>query len=296
MKQSSTPLLVQLAPMIFVVLWATGFIVAKYGVQEAEPFTILAIRFAIAAAILGGVVYVSGSFKRKDLPQLWHSVLIGCFIHGVYLGGVFYAIDRGLAAGISSVVVALQPLLTAVIAAGVLSERLSFAKTLCFLAALAGTWLVLFPRIDLGQVQSGANVETISACLLGVIGISLGTVYQKRYVQTLNLWASACAQFFGAAVFMGVLAVLFEEGAINLSLQLVLAMTWLIFVLSIGAVVLLMYLIREGDTASVASLFYLVPVVALFAAWILFDERLIALQLVGSAIVVASVGIASRVK
>ena len=296
MKQSPTPLLVQLAPMIFVFLWATGFVGAKYGMEDAEPFTFLAVRFVITSAILMFAVYLAGKLKRSDLPQLGQSLLIGCLIHGAYLGGVFYAIDRGLAAGISSLVVALQPFLTAVIAWVLMGERLSAAKSLCFLAALAGVFLVLFPKLDLETTLPGVTAETVFACLLGTFGISLGSVYQKRVVNTLDLWASTGAQFVGAALLMTVLALFFETGGIRFTGQLVLVMVWLVLVLSIGAVALLMFLIRRGDTASVASLFYLVPVVAMFTTWILFDERLVAMQLLGSAIVVASVGIASRLK
>ncbi len=223
-------------------------------------------------------------------------MVVGCLIHGAYLGGVFYAIDRGLAAGISSLVVAIQPLVMAIIAWRFLNERLSPAKVICFVLALLGVCLVLFPDFNVFATLPGVSFETVSACLISTLGISIGSVYQKRTVTTLNLWVSTAGQFTGAAIFMGILSALFAKEGITWTTQAILTMAWLVFVLSIGAVVLLMYLIRRGDTASVASLFYLVPVVAMFTTWILFDEKLAAMQLFGSALVVFSVAYASRIK
>ena len=280
--------------MVFVLLWATGFVGAKYGTADAEPFTFLAIRFAITFLIL--LPFVLWFIPRDgfNLRQILHSMVIGCLIQALYLGGVFYAIDRGMAAGISSLVVALQPFFTAVFAFALLGERISLRKIGYFLAALFGVGLVLFPDFDFQDALPGINLETLAAAIIGTMAISLGAVYQKRNVASLNLWVSTTAQFAGAAILTGACAFLFEEGNIAWSNQVILSMAWLIFVLSIGAVGLLMYLIRKGDTSSVASLFFLVPVVALFMSWILFDEALVPMQFAGSALVVISVAMASR--
>ena len=289
-------MVVKIAPAVFVLLWATGFVGAKFGTADADPITFLAIRFAITFAILFPLVAI---FVRPIVffnRQIFHSMLIGCLIQALYLGGVFYAIDRGMAAGISSLVVALQPFFTAIFALFLMGERLPMSKIICFLAALCGVILVLFPDLDFVRSFPGINFETVFAALLGTIAISVGAVYQKKYVADLNLWVATTAQFAGAALISGLYAVLFEELYIIWSPQVVFSMLWLIFVLSIGAVALLMYLIRKGSTSSVASLFFLVPVVALFMSWILFGEALVAMQFVGSAIVVCCVAIASRLK
>ncbi|MGI9350004.1 MAG: DMT family transporter [Rhizobiaceae bacterium] len=292
--RSPSNLIVRMAPMVFVLLWATGFVGAKYGTSDAEPFTFLAIRFAITFFILLPFILLFIPRSGFNLPQILHSMIIGCFIQALYLGGIFYAIDRGMAAGISSLVVALQPFFTAVFAFALLGERNSLRKVGFFLAALAGVGLVLFPDLDLQGAIPGINVETLAATIIGTLAISFGAVYQKRNVTSLNLWVSTTAQFAGAAMLTGLCAYFFEEGSITWSNQVIFSLAWLIFVLSIGAVALLMYLIRKGDTSSVASLFFLVPVVALFMSWVLFGEALVPMQFAGSALVVISVALASR--
>lgn len=296
LSQPIAPLLIRVAPMVFVLLWATGFVGAKYGTDEAEPFTFLAIRFAITFFIL--LPFVAPLVWRERAPkvEILHAFIAGFLIHGFYLGGVFFAIDRGIPVGISSLVVALQPFSTAILAWQFLGERLPAKKALCFLVALAGVFVVLFPGLDIGSAIPGVTAVTFGACIIGMLGISIGSVYQKKYVTGINLWTSTAAQFAGAACFTGVLSFLFETQEIAWSFQLISVMAWLVLVLSIGAVTLLMFLIRSGDSASVASLFYLVPVVSMFATWVLFDEKLVAMQLFGSAIVVAAVAAASRIK
>ena len=296
LKNPPAPLLVQLAPVIFVLLWATGFVGAKFGTDDADPFTFLGIRFAITTALLALIVAFWVKPGRLDRRQLGHSMIVGCLIHGAYLGGVFYAVDRGLGAGISSLVVALQPFFTAIFARLILGERLSLAQRICFVVALLGVFLVLFPDLDLSNSLPGISPETLTACFIGTVGISIGAVYQKRTVTTLNLWAATAGQFAGAAVLMAVLSFAFETGGISWTVKTILTMAWLVLVLSIGAVVLLMFLIRQGDSASVASLFFLVPVIAMFATWILFGDKLVTVQMLGSAIVVLSVAYASRIK
>lgn len=289
-------LLIRLAPAIFVLLWATGFVGAKYGTRDAEPFTFLAIRFAITFLVLLPFILPIVLRDVASWRQLIHAFITGCLVHGLYLGGAFFAVANGIPAGISALVVALQPLMTAIVAWQLLGEKLSIGKAFCFLTALVGVLVVLFPEFDMASAIPGLTPMTFTACLIAVVGISLGAVYQKRNVRTLNLWSSTAAQFAGAALMMGLFSFLFETQQITWSTSLTLAMVWLVLFLSIGAVTLLMFLIRSGDSASVASLFYLVPVVSMFMTWVLFDERLVTMQFVGSAIVIASVAIASRLK
>lgn len=287
--------LVRIAPTIFVVLWATGFIGAKYGMRGAEPFTFLAYRFWMTSVLLFPVLFWLFRSQGIPLSQALHSVISGCLIHGIYLGGVFYAIDLGMAAGLSSLIVSLQPFFTVLFAALLLGEAIGKLRLVFFAMAMLGVGLVLLPKSGVLQT-SGINQETLTAVFFATLGISLGSVYQKRFVTSLNLFASTCFQFVGAALMLTLVSLMIETGEIEWTSDVIFAMVWLVFVLSIGAVGLLMFLIRVGSSASVASLFFLVPVVAMFMAWILFDEQLGPLQLLGSAIVVLSVGFASRLK
>lgn len=287
-------LLIKFAPMIFVLLWATGFVGAKFGTIDAEPLFFLFVRFTIAFAIL--LFFVIIWLKPKNIPwtEVWHSVLIGVFLHGIYLGGVFYAVSKGMPAGISSLVVSFQPFFTVFIAYFWLGERISFWRLLFFVSALFGIFLVLFPQFNIANAIPGITGETLFTTMLSTIAISLGAVYQKRHVKRLNLWLGAAAQYVGAASAVGLVSLFIESQSIVWSAPTIFAMAWLVFVLSIGAIALLMYLIKQGDASSVASLFFLVPVVAFIMTWFLFGETLNLVQIFGSLIVVASVALANR--
>ena len=215
-------------------------------------------------------------------------------MQGVYLGGIFYAVSKGMPAGISSLIVALQPFFTAIAAFVVLGERLALPRAAFFVAALGGIVLVLFPELDFARAIPGISAETLFACLAGTIGISIGAVYQKRSVTSLNLWISTAAQFVGGFVLMALMSFALETQRLVWTWPTTLSLVWLVLVLSVGAVALLMYLIRQGSSSSVASLFFLVPVVALFMTWILFGETMNTVQLFGSLIVVASVAASSK--
>ncbi len=290
----STNLIVRLAPVIFVLLWATGFPAAKFGTSDAEPFTFLGLRFAIALFLLSVLVLLFIRPKQIVWKQFGHSIVVGVLMHGLYLGGVFYAVSKGMPAGVSALIVALQPFFTALIAWFVLGERLSLFRAIFFVTALLGVFLVLFPDFDIAKAIPGITAETFTAGLIATLGISIGSVYQKRCVPNLNLWVGTAAQFLGAGFFMLVLSFLTESQHVVWTLSTVLSLAWLVCVLSIGAVALLMYLIKKGDTSSVASLFFLVPVVAFAMTWALFGETMNTIQITGSFIVVTSVAISSR--
>lgn len=283
-----------MAPIIFVFLWATGFPAAKFGTLDAEPFTFLGYRFAAALLLLALIIFVIVRPKKIDWKQYAHSMLVGVLMHGLYLGGVFYAVSKGMPAGVSALIVALQPFLTALIAWVILGEKLSFIKALFFGVALFGVFLVLFPGFDLSDAIPGITVKTFTAGMIAVFGISVGAVYQKRCVTNLNLWIGSSAQFLGAGILMLFLSFLMESQKVVWTLNTALSLAWLVCVLSIGAVALLMYLIKKGDATSVASLFFLVPVVAFAMTWVLFDESMNAVQILGGGIVVLSVALATR--
>lgn len=290
----STNFIVKLSPVIFVLLWATGFPAARFGTTDAEPFTFLGFRFAIALLILALIVFLIIRPRTINKAQFLHSMFVGVLMHGLYLGGVFYAVSIGLPAGISALIVSFQPFFTALIAWVILGERLSLLRAMMFAVALFGVFIVLFPTLDIGAAIPGVNWITLLAGLFATLGISLGSVYQKRFVTDLNLWVGTGAQFLGAGMLMLVMSFAFENQRVEWTLNTVLSLAWLVCVLSIGAVALLMYLIKKGDTSSVASLFFLVPVVAFAMTWVLFGETMNVIQIMGSLIVVMSVAISSR--
>jgi drug/metabolite transporter (DMT)-like permease len=277
-------------PAIFVVLWATGFIGARYAMPWAEPFTFLATRFVLAALILGIAMLARG---RMRLPpgQALHSAGVGILMQGVYLGGVFWAVHHGMPAGLAGLIAGLQPLITAIMAGAVLGERILPRHWAGLVAGFVGVVVVFWPK--LGAAAGGVGAATLLACLAAVLAISAGTIWQKRFVRGGDLVAAAFWQYVGGAALMALAAFAFETRQIVVNGELVFALAWLVLVLSIGAIFLLMVMIRDGETSKVASLFYLVPAVTALIAWFLFGEQLSPVQLVGMAIATAGVGLAT---
>lgn len=275
------------APALFVVLWATGFIGARYAMPWCEPFLFLAARFAIAGVIIGCVALVS-RIQWPTSQTMFHAVISGALIHGVYLGAVFWAIRNGLPAGMSALIVGIQPLLTAIMAGLALKEPITARHWAGLLTGLMGIALVLSPKISFAG--PGINAVTLSASFLAVFAVAAGTIWQKRFVTGADLRGSTACQYLGAFLVVAPLSALFENREYTVTAELVFAMVWLVAVLSIGAIFLLMRLIRDGAVSKVASLFYLVPAVTALMAWALFDERLNALQIFG--MVVTALGVA----
>lgn len=282
---------VRFIPPLFVLLWATGFIGARYAMPWSEPFGFLAARFAFAVAILSLLILI---LRRRRLSgrQAAHAAFAGALIHGVYLAGVFWAIRNGMPAGLSALIIGLQPLITAVMAGIALGERVLPRHWAGLGIGFAGIVIVLLPTF--GDALGGVTPSTFSACIIAAIAISAGTIWQKKFVGGADLVTGTLWQYLGAAVVTCLGALLFETGSFVLTGELVFAMAWLVLVLSIGAVFLLMWMIREGEMAKIASLFYLVPAVTAVIAWLLFGETLTPLQLVGMLITSAGVGMATR--
>ena len=278
-------------PAIFVVLWATGFIGARYAMPYAEPFTFLAVRFALAFVLLAATTVMLGS-RPLDRRLALHGMVAGALIHGVYLGGVFWAISRGLPAGLAALIGGLQPLITSLLAASLLGEKISPSQWAGLAAGFAGVVIVLEPK--LGTEGGGVTAATLTAVLVAVTGISAGTIWQKRLAGKGGLLAGACWQYAGGALVMALLSAAFESRRFTLTGELVLAMAWLVLVLSIGAIFLLMMMIRDGAMARVASFFYLVPAVTAIIAWPVFGETLSLVQIGGMALATFGVALATR--
>ncbi|GHE20648.1 DMT family transporter [Halomonas urumqiensis] len=277
-------------PLLFVALWSTGFIGAKFGLPYAEPFTFLFIRFVCTLALLIPLAHWLSDGWPKG-ARLWaHIGISGLLVHAAYLGGVFYGIHLGMPAGLASLLVGLQPLLTAALAGPLLAERLTARQWAGLLLGLAGVSLVLGGKLDPGDgLFQGFGLGALASVTIALLGISGGTLYQKRYCTGMPLLSGTVVQYLAAGVVLGIGALLFEQRRVEWTLTFALTLGWLVLVLSIAAILLLMALIKRGEASRVASLFYLVPPVTALQAWWLFDERLPMASLAGMAIAIAGV-------
>ncbi|QID16607.1 DMT family transporter [Nitrogeniibacter mangrovi] len=284
----------RLYPLLFVLLWSTGFIGAKFGLPYAEPLTFLSTRYVLVIAIMTFVALVSRAPWPKSGRTVMHIGITGLLVHGVYLGGVFTAIKHGLPAGIASLVVGMQPLLTAVGAGWLLDERVTARQWLGLLMGFAGVALVVGGRARFGALDAGALVRMLWPALAALAGITAGTLYQKRYCPSFDLRTGAVIQFVPTLLATATVAHLTETMHITWDGHFVFALLWLVLVLSVGAISLLNLLIRAGSATHVASLFYLTPPVTALMAWGLFDERLSPMAMAGMGIAVTGVWLARR--
>ena len=281
-------MLTKLAPGLFVFLWSTGFIGVKYGIPYAPPFYFIAIRMAIAACLL----FIAISFLRKSQPItraiIWPSTLIGLTLHGAYLGGCFFAVSRGMPAGIAALIVSLQPVLVSLFAAKYLNEPLRPRAVFGLILGLVGLFVVVIPRINMTGTNA-ISLVAVAASVIGLLGGTSGTILQKKYGGAIPTLAGTSIQYAATALVLLVLALLFEEPNITWSPEFIGALTWLVLALSFGAILLLFFLLAQGSAASVSSLYYLVPAVTAIIAYFLFDEHISTLSLIGTAITVVGV-------
>lgn len=284
-------------PALFVVLWSTGFIGAKYGLPYIEPFTFLLIRFVVVSALLALIAFAWHAPWPARWAEIGHIAVAGLLVQGIYLGGVFASIHAGVPAGVSALIVSIQPLLTAAVVGPFLGERVSGRQWFGFALGFLGVALVVARTIDFahqGSGVAGAGLVGFGFSAAALVGITIGTLYQKKYCAGLDLRTGACIQFMAAALFMALLATLFETRHIVWAPPLIFAFVWLVVVLSLGAISLLYVLIRRGAASRVASLFYLVPPVTALMAYGAFGERLGPLALLGMALAVLGVALVNR--
>ena len=279
----------RLAPFLFVFLWSTGFIGAKYGMPYAEPLTFLLLRYTALVLLMTLAAWVSRAPWPTDPGQWLHLGVAGALIHALYLGGVFVAISQGLPAGIVSLLVGLQPLLTATLAGVMVGEGVSLRRWMGLLLGLIGLILVLSARLETDLGWAG-----VLPAVLALIGITLGTLYQKRFCPHFDWRSGAGIQFAAAGVLTLPLAWTTETLQVEWTGEFVFALSWLVLVLSTGAVGLLNHLIRSGSSVNVASLFYLVPPSTAVIAWWIFGETLSLIQLIGLVVAVLGVSLVRR--
>ena len=288
MNEKNSRLLTQSMPALFVLLWATGFIGAKFGLPYAPPLKFLSLRFVIVIALMTLIALAMRAPWPRGV-QIAHVAVAGILLQAGYLGGVFVGIDLGMSAGLSSLIVSLQPILTA-FAGPLFGEAVSRRQWAGFVLGFGGVFMVVYNKINLGMVSTGALAVTLVALLT----ITLGTIYQKRYCGRQDLRTQSVVQFIAALAVLLPLSFAFETREVVWSGEFIFAMSWLVLVLSLGAISLLLALIRRGAATAVSSLMYLVPAVTVVMAWLVFDETLTPLAIGG--IVIAVIGVALVVR
>ena len=277
-------------PALFVVLWSTGFIGAKFGLPYAEPATFLVIRFLGVLAVLLPVCWLVRAPWPASPAEFAHMAVAGALIQGGYLGGVFLSLSKGMPAGVSSLITALQPILAAVLSAWLLAERTNARQWLGLALGIAGVALVVREK----WVLEGVGFLATALSVLALVSISLGAIWQKRYCARVDLRTGAAIQFAAGILVLAPVCLLFESRVVTWSAELVLAMVWLVFALSLGAVFLLFWLIRHGAATKVASLMYLVPPCTALVAWPLFGETYTAFSAAGMALAMLGVWLVSK--
>jgi len=283
----------RLAPAIFVLLWSTGWVVAKFGAIVSEPLTFLSIRYLTAAVLFGGLCLASGVSWPRAGRTVLHALVSGAFLHGLYLGAVWWAIGEGVPAALSSIIAALQPLMTALAAPFVIGERLSLRQKLGLGLGFLGVLLAVLPKF-FGAGAAEMPAFAIVVNMLGMAAVTYGTIYQKQHLQKGDIRAIATLQYIGALVVTFPFALGLESLHVDFGLAFLALLAWSVLGISMGAILLLLYLIRRGQVSRAASLIYLVPPIAALQAAAIFGEELTVPMVLGTAIVVAGVYLTNR--
>jgi drug/metabolite transporter (DMT)-like permease len=285
----------RLAPALFVLLWSTGWIVAKYAAMHSGPFTFLAIRYALSALAFFGLCLVMRVRWPRDRVSIFRAVYSGVFLHGFYLASLWWAIANGVPAGISGIIAALQPLFTAMAAPYLVGERLQPIQRFGLLLGFIGIAIAISPKLLASDSTGLAQAAVpLAVNLVGMVSVTYGTLYQKRHLQTGDLGAIATLQYIGALIVTVPLALAFEDLHFDGTTEAFIAVAWSVFGLSMGGVGLLLYLIRRGQVSRAASLIYLMPPAVAVEAAIAFGEPLTLPLIVGTVVVVAGVYLTNR--
>jgi len=256
------------APILFVLLWSTGFVGAKYGLPYADPFIFLSVRVLIAALILFAVAALMKLPIAIGASAISRSSVIGFFLHACYLGGVFFSISKGLPAGVAAVVTSLQPVLVSLLAVKVLGEQLKAKQVVGLVLGLVGVVLVLGPSFE-----QDIPTSAVIGILVALIGSTSATLLQKKIGTDVPLVSGTAYQYLASGFVLALAAIATGGTRITWSSQFIVAFVWLIAVLSVGAILLLLWLLNTGSAASVSSLFYLIPPATALEAFFLFGEK-----------------------
>ena len=276
---------IRAAPAIFVLIWSTGFIVAKFGLPYSSPLWFLNLRFiGVIAVLLLAVPFVKVPWpSRRDAV---HIAVAGLLLQAGYLGGVWVAIAEGMPAGLAALIVGLQPVITA-FAAPAIGERVAPRQWIGFALGFLGVLLVVLDKIAVVAMP----LSSIALAVFALFAITIGTLYQKSRCPSFDLRAGTLIQFTASLLFTIPLALVFEVWRVQFTPQFIGALLWSVMALSIGGMALLFPLIRRGEATRVTSLFYLTPPVTALLAWMIFDERLSHRALLGMACAVVGVAL-----
>ena len=272
------------APALFVFLWSTGFVGAKFIVPYAEPFTFLTIRYFFAALIL---FLIAAAFKQPlklTKEQFKASFAVGMLLHVIYIGGVFYAVSLGVSAGISAVIVSIQPVLVSLLAVPLLGERLRWIQVVGLFLGVAGIALLLLPKVFQGDYTATTSLTGIFICVIALLGTSGGYLVQKKLGGEIPFLSGTGAQYAVSAIAFAILSFSTEDQIIQWVPQFFFGLTWIVLMLSIASIVLLYGMLRTGSASKVSSLYYLVPPTAAIQAYFLFDEVIAPVGIIGMAL------------
>ena len=289
-------LLIRIAPLLFVSLWSTGFVAAKYSMHNADPFVFLCLRFSITALVLVPILLVMGSPLPRRIWSYRHDMVTGALLHGCYLGFLFWPIKNGVPAGIVAIIIGVQPILTMALASLYIGEHLSGRKLAGLLIGFAGITVVITGKygVTLG-LNGGLDLIDLGMGIISLLAIAFGVFYQKKFCDQSRLLPGTLMQYVAGALTTALFAFLFSETwAIDWTPGFALALGWQVVGLSIGAVMLLMYIIKNGEAGRVSSMFYLVPPLVVIEAHFLFGETLGMLSIVGMLVCVIGVVIVNR--
>lgn len=291
----SLAFVLRIAPVVFVLIWSSGWIVAKYASAHADPLTFLALRYACAAALIGCFALLFSAPRPRGAAEAGHMLVSGVLIHALYLGFVWWAISRGVPAGISALLAAVQPLLTTALSERFTGERISARRWFGVGLGFAGLVVVLQPKlaaVDLARLDGLALPLLVN--LLGMVAVTFGTFHQKTRLATVDLRTLAAWQFLGALVVTLPVAFLTEPMRIDLVPETFYALGWSVLVLSVVAIGLMLLMIRHGSVAKLSALIYLIPPTAAVQAYLMFGETLTLVQVAGMVVVAAGVYLATR--
>lgn len=287
-------LLARIAPALFIFIWSSGYVVAKYAAPHAEPLTFLLLRYLGVLLLMIALALVAKAIwpARRDCI---HLAIAGIGIQAAYLGGVWVAIRQGLPAGVAALIVNLQPVLTAAFAP-LVHERVSRVQWLGVALGFAGVLMVVLPKITAASATATPALGPVLLCVMSLLAITGGTLYQKRFIPSFDLRTGQVVQFAVSILVTLPFALTFERFEVNWNLQFALAMAWSVIVLTGGGISLMFFMLRHGKATAVTSTMYLVPSVTALMAWLMFNERLAWMAVAGMLVTLLGVALVVRTK